>query len=89
MKLTFHHAKEKDKSIYFKNLLKEKKIPQELEDLKKNYLVKLGNGGHAKNFNIDGEVTNNPSKESNGFVCYYTSIITELKKHLFLLNEVV
>ena len=89
MKLTFHHAKEKDKSIYFKNLLKEKKIPQELEDLKKNYLVKLGNGGHAKNFNIDGEVTNNPSKESNGFVCYYTSIITELKKHLFPLNEVV
>ena len=89
MKSTFHYAKEKDKSIYFKNLLKEKKILQELEDLKKNYLVKLGNGGHAKNFNIDGEVTNNPSKESNGFVCYYTSIITELKKHLFLLNEVV
>ena len=57
--------------------------------MKKNYLVKLGNGGHAKNFNIDGEVTNNPSKESNGFVCYYTSIITELKKHLFPLNEVV
>ena len=57
--------------------------------MKKNYLVKLGNGGHAKNFNIDGEVTNNPSKESNGFVCYYTSIITELKKHLFPLNEAV
>ena len=59
MKLTFHHAKEKDKSIYFKNLLKEKKIPQEFwKTVKKNYLVKLGTGGHAKNFNIDGEDMN-------------------------------
>ena len=35
------------------------------------------------NFNIDGEVTNNPSEVSNGLVSYYTSVITELKKHLF------
>ena len=37
---------------------------------------------------INGEVTNNPSKVSNGFVSYYTSIITELKKRLFPLNEI-
>ena len=35
MKLTFHHAKEKDNSIYFKNLLKKQKIPHELEDCEK------------------------------------------------------
>ena len=51
--------------------------------MKKIYPVKSGDGGHAKNFNVDGEVTNNPSKVSNGLVSYYTSIITELKKHLF------
>ena len=51
--------------------------------MKKIYSVKSGDGGHAKNFNIDREVTNNPSKVSNGLGSYYTSIITELKKHLF------
>ena len=56
--------------------------------MKKIYPVKSGEGGHTKNFNIDGEVTNNPSKVSNGFVSYYTSIITELKKRLFPLNEI-
>ena len=86
VKLTFHQ-----KSTYSKNLLNEKKkIHHEFwKTVKKNYLVKSGNSGHAKNFNIDGEVTNNPSKVSNGFVSYYTSIITELRKHLFPLNEVV
>ena len=37
---------------------------------------------------MNGEVTNNTSKASNEFVSYYTSIITELKKHLFPLNEI-
>ena len=69
-------------------MLNENKLPREFwKTLKKIYPVKSGEGGHIKNFNIDGEVTNNPSKVSNSFVSYYTSIITELKKHLFPLNE--
>ena len=71
-------------------LNKNKKLPQEFwKTLKKIYPLKSGDGGHTKNLNIDGEVTNNPLKVSNGFVSYYTSIITELKKHLFPLNEIV
>ena len=53
-----------------------------MNTMKKIYPVNSGDGGHAENFNIDGEVTNNPSKVSNGLVSYYTSILTELKKHL-------
>ena len=54
MKLTFHHTKEKEKSTYSKNLLNEKKIHHEFwKTVKNNYLVKSGNSGHAKNFNID------------------------------------
>ena len=56
--------------------------------MKKIYPVKSGDGGNTKNVNIDGEVTNNPSKMSNGFVSCYNSIIIELKKHLFPLNEI-
>ena len=75
---------------YFKNLLNEnKKLSQEFcKSLKKICLVESGDGSHAKDFNIDGEVTNNPSKVSDGFVSYYSSIITELRKHLFPLNEI-
>ena len=60
----------KAESTYFKNLLNEnKKLPRVFwKTLKKIYLVKSGDGGHAKNFNINGEATNNPSKVSNGFV---------------------
>ena len=52
-------ALRKAKSAYFKNLLNENKnLPREfLKNLKKIYLVKSGEGGHAKNFNIDGEAT--------------------------------
>ena len=83
-------ALRKAESAYFKNLLNEsKKLTQELwKTLKKIYPVKSGVGGHTQNFNIDGEVTNNPSKVSNSFVSYYISIITELKKYLFPLNEI-
>ena len=79
----------KAKLTYFKTLLNEnKELPREFwKTLKKIYLVKSGDGSHAKNINTDGEVTNNPVKKSNGFVSYYTSIITEIKKHLFPLNE--
>ena len=47
-----------------------------------------GGGSHAKNFSKNGEATNNPSKVSNVFVNYYTSIMTELRKNLFPLNAV-
>ena len=50
------------KSAYFKNLLNEnKKLPWEFwKTLKKIYLVKSRDDSHTKNFNIDGDVTNNP-----------------------------
>ena len=68
----------KAKSAYFKNLLNEKKkLSREFwKTLKMIYLVKSGEGGHAKNLNIDGEATNNSSKVSLDFVNYYTLIMT-------------
>ena len=62
--LTFHHTKKKTNrskstSAYFKNLLNEnEKLPRKFwKTLKKIYPVKSWDGGHAKIFNIDGELT--------------------------------
>ena len=66
----------KAKSAYFKNLVNEnKKLPREFWKIsKKIYPVKLGDGDHVKNFSINEEVRNNPSKVSNGFISYHASI---------------